>query len=101
MLLFGFSWAVVITIPFAILSSCIPKHRVGWFMGLFNVFVVIPEILVSLFTGFIVKHAFGNNILPMFIVGGISMIIASIFAYKVREVASEPVMPAEAGIQDY
>lgn len=83
--LFGVAWGSVVTIPFAILSSGVPEHKVGWYMGYFNLFVVIPQIIVSCFFGYILVYFFNNNAMAIISLGGVFMILSSIYAYKIKD----------------
>ncbi len=83
--LIGLAWGAVVTIPFAILSSGVPKDKTGWYMGYYNLFVVIPQILVSCTFGFIIRVFFDDNAMAVIFIGGVSMICAAVFAYRIRD----------------
>ncbi|RMH32943.1 MAG: MFS transporter [Acidobacteria bacterium] len=78
----GIAWASILAMPYAILSSAVPPERMGVYMGIFNFFIVIPEIIASLTFGRIIRAVFGeaSNDAPLYMVlaGGIFLIIASI-----------------------
>lgn len=84
-LLFGLAWGAAVTIPFAILSSGVPKDKVGWYMGYYNFFVVIPQVIVSISFGYLIRVVFQHHAMSLIALGGFFMIIASMFAYKVRD----------------
>jgi maltose/moltooligosaccharide transporter len=84
-LLIGLAWGAIVTLPFAILSSGVPKDKVGWYMGYYNLFVVIPQIIVSCCFGFILRVVFHNNAMSIISFGGIFMLFASYFAYKITD----------------
>lgn len=77
----GIAWASILSMPYAILSGALPSNKMGVYMGIFNFFIVIPEILASLFLGKIVKSIFGEGSIeaPLYIVvaGGVSLLIAA------------------------
>ncbi|MCY0977418.1 MFS transporter [Chryseobacterium wangxinyae] len=74
----GFAWASILAMPYAMLIDAIPQRKMGVFMGIFNFFIVIPQIINGLFGGPIVKSAFGNYAMGYVVVGGICMLLASI-----------------------
>lgn len=74
----GFAWASILAMPYAMLIDAIPRKKMGVFMGIFNFFIVIPQIINGLFGGLIVKGAFGNYAMGYVVVGGICMLLAAI-----------------------
>ena len=85
----GFAWASILAMPYAILSTAIPKEKMGVYMGIFNFFITIPEVLVSLGLGWIMLHWLGNNRLAGVLIGGASMIIAALLMLRVRDRGAE------------
>jgi maltose/moltooligosaccharide transporter len=81
----GIAWASILAMPYAILSSSIPPRRMGVYMGIFNFFIVIPEIVASFTFGPIIKKIFGegSTSAPLFVVmaGGVFMIIAALVCF--------------------
>lgn len=77
----GIAWASILAMPYAILASSIPPARMGVYMGIFNFFIVIPEIIASFTFGPIIKAFFGegSTVAPLYVVmaGGIFMILAA------------------------
>jgi maltose/moltooligosaccharide transporter len=73
----GVGWCCILTLPFALVSECVPDTANGVYMGLFNLFIVIPEILAALFFGIMVDRLFGGNELYVIGLGGIFMVIAA------------------------
>ncbi|WP_417429009.1 MFS transporter [Halpernia sp.] len=73
----GFAWASILAMPYAMLIDAIPQHKMGVYMGIFNFFIVIPQIVNGIFGGPIVKNFFGNMAMDYVVVGGICMLIAS------------------------
>jgi maltose/moltooligosaccharide transporter len=78
MLLVGIAWASILSMPYAMLSNAIPPAKMGFYMGVFNFFIVIPQILASLGLGLLMKHALGGNAMNAVLLGGISMVIAGL-----------------------
>ena len=95
----GIAWASILSMPYAILSTALPAARMGVYMGIFNFFIVIPEIIASIFFGRIIRAIFGENstTAPVYMVvaGGLFMLIAAALVTIVRDVGSEDV-PEEA-----
>jgi MFS family permease len=82
----GIGWAAVVSLPFAIMSEKVDKSRMGFFMGIFNLSVVIPQLIVSLFFGTIIKDAADKNII--FIISGTSLAISAALWLMVKESAA-------------
>ncbi len=85
----GVAWASILSMPYAILAGSLPPERTGVYMGIFNFFITLPEIIAALFFGWIMAHWFGNNRLYAVIAGGASLMIASILVLRVRDVGAE------------
>ncbi len=79
----GIGWAAVVSLPFAIMTEKIDQSRTGFFMGIFNLSVVLPQLLVSLFVGTIIKNAADKDII--FIISGFSLALSAIFWTMVKE----------------
>ncbi|TPE61244.1 SLC45 family MFS transporter [Sandaracinobacter neustonicus] len=73
MILIGIAWASILTMPYAILSSALPQAKLGVFMGLFNMFIVLPQLLVSSAMGSIMGLAFPNE--PIWLMGIASLVL--------------------------
>src|SRR5688500_18799326 len=86
----GIAWASILSMPFAILSGALPAHRMGVYMGVFNFFIVIPEILAALLFGRIIRTFFGadnpNASLYMVMIGGVSLLVAAALVMIVDDV---------------
>jgi len=81
----GIAWASILSMPYAMLSGCLPENKVGIYMGIFNFFIVLPEIIASLFFGWIMAHLLGNDRLIAVMIGGVLMIVAALLCLRVRE----------------
>ncbi len=73
----GFAWASILAMPYAMLIDAIPQRKMGVYMGIFNFFIVMPQIVNGIFGGPIVKNLFGNMAIDYVVVGGVCMLIAS------------------------
>lgn len=74
----GIAWASILSMPYAILTGALPAHKMGIYMGIFNFFIVIPQILAATILGFMVKDLFGGQPIYALVFGGVSMIVAAI-----------------------
>ena len=83
----GIAWASILTMPYAILAGSLPAKRMGYFMGLFNFFIVIPQIVSGLLLGWITTHLLGGHTVQTVVVGGVSMIIAGLLCLFVTDQA--------------
>jgi maltose/moltooligosaccharide transporter len=81
----GVAWASILSMPYAMLTSALPQDKMGVYMGIFNFFITIPQILAASILGSMVKHLFHNNTMNALITGGISMLIAAIMVKFVRD----------------
>lgn len=83
MALAGIGWGSVVSLPFAIMSEKVEKGRMGFFMGIFNLSVVIPQLVVSLVIGYFISEAGDKNII--FLISGSGMVISSLLWFMVKE----------------
>ena len=74
----GIAWASILSMPYAMLSGSLPKDKVGIYMGIFNFFIVLPEIIASLGFGWLMKNVLGNDRMAALTIGGGLMIIAAL-----------------------
>ena len=90
MALGGIAWASILSMPYAILAGALPRERIGVYMGIFNFFIVLPEILASLFFGDLVKTYLHGNLVHAVMAGGVCLLIAAaaLLAVPKGEVAS-------------
>lgn len=91
----GIAWASILSMPYAILSGSLPPQRMGVYMGVFNFFIVIPEIVASLTFQPLVKYVFGNNPLYVVMLGGASMLIAALLVMRVQDVGEVAAIAAQ------
>jgi len=94
----GIAWASILSMPYAILSSALPPARMGVYMGVFNFFIVIPEIVASLFFGPLTRALFGqdNPNTPLYTVmlGGVCLLVAAALVSRVHD--PEGAVPVDA-----
>jgi maltose/moltooligosaccharide transporter len=81
----GVAWASILSMPYAILSSALPPGRMGIYMGIFNFFIVLPEIIAALTFGPIVKNFLDGNLVYAVMAGGVFMLLAAALAQWVDE----------------
>lgn len=82
----GIAWASILAIPYAILAGSIPAKKMGVFMGIFNLFITIPQICASLINPILVKNIFQNYAMQALVLAGILMIIGACSMYFVDDV---------------
>jgi maltose/moltooligosaccharide transporter len=96
----GIAWASILSMPYAILSTALPPQRMGVYMGIFNFFIVIPEILAAVGFGPMIRALFGrdNPNAPLYVVmlGGICLFVAAALMSLVRDVGTA--VPGDAVI---
>jgi len=81
----GLAWASILAMPYAILTGSIPQEKLGVYMGIFNFFIVIPQITAAAILGFFVKSLFGGDAIYALLLGGVSMFAAAILVLKVED----------------
>jgi maltose/moltooligosaccharide transporter len=81
----GLAWSSTLTMPYAILAGALPANKMGFYMGVFNFFIVIPQILAAAILGFFVRIWFNNQSIYALVVGGVSMIIAGLLNVIVKD----------------
>jgi maltose/moltooligosaccharide transporter len=82
----GIAWASILSMPYAILTGSLPAHKMGTYMGIFNFFIVIPQILAASILGFFTRVLFGGHAIYALIAGGISLVIAAISVMFVDDI---------------
>ena len=82
----GIAWASILAMPYAILAGSISSKKMGVYMGIFNFFIVIPQIINALIGGPLVKYAYGNHAIFALVMSGVSFLIAASLVYKVKDV---------------
>jgi maltose/moltooligosaccharide transporter len=90
----GIAWASTLSMPYAMLAGSLPPRKVGVYMGIFNFFIVTPEILASLGFGWVMNHLLDNNRLAAVVCGGAFLVLAAVLVQRVEDVSAQ--IPAGA-----
>lgn len=83
MIAVGLGWASTLTMPYSILAGALPRAKMGFYMGVFNFFIVIPQLVASFVMGFVIKDIFHEQAIYALVIGGISMAIGGFFNFIV------------------
>lgn len=78
----GIAWASILAMPYAIVSNAIPSERMGVYMGLFNLFIVLPQVLVALLSGIIIEYLLSGTLEYIIFFAGVSFFVASILMLR-------------------
>jgi maltose/moltooligosaccharide transporter len=81
----GIAWASILSVPYAMLSGSLPSDKMGYYMGVFNFFIVIPQLVAASILGFLVSKFFNNEPIYALLIGGTSMILAGIIALTIND----------------
>lgn len=85
----GIAWASILSMPYSMLAGCIPEDKIGIYMGIFNFFIVLPEIIASLFFGKIMSNYLHNDRLMAVQIGGILLCIAAVICALIVKESSD------------
>ncbi|MDI1257526.1 MAG: MFS transporter [Flavobacterium sp.] len=85
----GVAWASILSMPYAMLSNALPANKMGYYMGVFNFFIVIPQIVAASILGYFTIHLFNANTLNTIVLGGCSMILAGLLTLYVKDEEKE------------
>lgn len=80
----GVAWASILAMPYAILASTLPSAKLGIYMGLFNVFIVIPQLLVATLMGMVVRHVFPTEPIWTMAFAAALMGVAAVLTLRVK-----------------
>jgi len=86
----GIAWASILSMPYAMLSSALPADRMGVYMGIFNFFIVIPQILVAILLSRAMEYFPQFNRLSAVVFGGVAMIVAALLTLRVKSADTAP-----------
>ena len=86
MVAIGIAWASILSMPYAILTGSLPAGKMGIYMGIFNFFIVIPQIFAASILGFFTKSLFGGHAIYALVLGGVSLLIAAVSVLFVDDV---------------
>jgi maltose/moltooligosaccharide transporter len=81
----GFAWASILSLPYALLSDSVPAEKMGVYMGIFNFFIVIPQLLAASVLGFLLKTFFGGAPIYALVIAAVSLFIAGLCVLRVEE----------------
>ena len=81
----GIAWASILSIPYAMLSGALPSNKMGYYMGVFNFFIVIPQLVAASLFGFLVSKFFNSQPIYALLIGGGSMILAAIISLTIND----------------
>jgi maltose/moltooligosaccharide transporter len=81
----GLAWASILSLPYALLSDSVPPQKMGVYMGIFNIFIVIPQLLAASLLGLILRVVFGGNPVYALVLGGLSLVAGGLFALRVPQ----------------
>ena len=73
----GIGWATILSMPYALLANAIPANQMGFYMGVFNFFIVLPQILAATVLGPVVGHLLGGRAITVVVAGGVCMVLAA------------------------
>jgi maltose/moltooligosaccharide transporter len=90
----GIAWASILSMPYAILTGSLPPSKLGYYMGVFNFFIVIPQIVAAALLGFLVGRMFGGEAIYALLIGGASLVVAAALTLRVRDEDDVAVAPA-------
>jgi len=85
----GIAWASILSLPYALLSSNLPSNKMGVYMGIFNFFIVIPQLVAASVLGLILREFFALQSIYGLVIGGVLMIVAGLSALLVDK-SAEP-----------
>lgn len=81
----GIAWASILSVPYAMLAGSLPADKMGYYMGVFNFFIVIPQIVAAALLGFLIKSLFNGEPIYALVLGGGSMILAGLLCLRVKD----------------
>ncbi len=81
----GFAWASILSVPYALLANAVPAQKMGLYMGIFNFFIVIPQLVAASVLGFLLNKLFGAAPIFALVLGGASFMLAGLLVLRVRE----------------
>lgn len=81
----GFAWASILSLPYALLSDSVPARKMGVYMGIFNFFIVIPQLVAVASLGYLLKALFDGSPAGILMMGGASMLLSGLLTLRVRE----------------
>ena len=83
----GFAWGSILSLPYALLSTSVPAEKMGVYMGIFNFFIVIPQLVAATVLGFLLRILFGGAPIYALVMGGVSLVLAGALVLRVPQAA--------------
>jgi len=80
----GFAWASILSLPYALLAGSVPSRKMGVYMGIFNFFIVIPQLVIASLLGLLLHNFFGGQPIYALAIGGASFLLAGVLALRVK-----------------
>ena len=90
----GVAWASILSVPYAMLAGALPGNKMGYYMGVFNFFIVIPQVVAGLILGYFTTHFFHGESVLTLVLGGVSMMISGLLTLRVND-ADDIQLPAQ------
>jgi maltose/moltooligosaccharide transporter len=81
----GIAWASIVSLPYAILAGCVPAEKMGIYMGVFNIFIVVPQLLAATLLGFLVTNLFGGEPIYAMVIAAVSFVLAAAATLLVKD----------------
>ncbi len=89
----GIAWASILSMPYAMLANVIPGSKMGFFMGVFNFFIVLPQILAAVALGPVVEKFLSGDAMKAVLLGGVSMALAAVLTLRVQSAEHREAVP--------
>ena len=82
----GIAWASILSMPYAMLAGALPADKMGYYMGVFNYFIVIPQLIAASILGALIGSVFNGDAVYALVIGGVTMIFAGLLCLRVDDV---------------
>jgi maltose/moltooligosaccharide transporter len=92
----GITWGSIMTIPYALIAQEVPESKLGFYMGLFNITITVPQIICALALGLIAREVFANNAMQIVFMGGAFLVIAGLLMLRLQRKFNQRTSEAEA-----
>lgn len=93
----GIAWASIVSLPYAILAGCVPAQKMGIYMGVFNIFIVVPQLLAATLLGFMVTNLFAGEAIYAMVIASVSFVLAAAATLFVADGEAAGVLALQAG----
>jgi maltose/moltooligosaccharide transporter len=101
MVAIGLAWASTLTMPYAILAGALPPAKMGFYMGVFNFFIVIPQLVASFVMGFLIRDIFHDQAIYALVIGGVCMAFGGLMNFIVvdKDEKEQDVIPMQLVVE--